>query len=448
MAYSPTNWQDFPSRATPLNATNLNKLTFEIASQAQAMDIPHSLPTWTDGEGPHLTSKDPWTEIERVTELIAIALGDTYTKTTWSNGSSGRTATNLNKLEAQAEENRAAIDALTPITVNWYPGYYTLATAGASAETKQSIVDDTLSAPFTGYQFRYFWNECEATPGDWSAGFALVDADLTRIFNAGRGQKLLVMLQYKSFDDTAVVPSDMLTDPLYESSDGTFQGEMITPPDNHVAMIWNPNVSSRCQEWIEAMITYLDGHAKRDMVAGIVFNETSVSTSDVVLLGHADYDPDDYITGIQNNLLAVINNTDRFPAFYYHEGGFVDMGGGSVQAGTKMGNWMLTHPHTGCGTPDSKSLNPKTSTHPCANLTYQGIVPCNSDIQAGDYSTDNNASLQEAFDYMTQAGLNKLDSSYLSFSYGVGSSPAFTWADVSAWIPTHPVPNDDLPPGW
>jgi len=63
---------------------------------------------------------------------------------------------------------------------NWYPGYYVLNSVDAAA-SKQAILDDPLVKPFTGVQFRYHWAASERSPGDYSAGFATLDADLKKV---------------------------------------------------------------------------------------------------------------------------------------------------------------------------------------------------------------------------------------------------------------------------
>jgi hypothetical protein len=93
--------------------------------------------------------------------------------------------------------------------VNWFPGYYVLA-HGTTSTATQKILDDPLVAPFTGVQFRYQWSQTELAKGDYTAGFAQLDADLENV--AARSRKLLVMLQYKNHDGTAAVPSYLLSE--------------------------------------------------------------------------------------------------------------------------------------------------------------------------------------------------------------------------------------------
>ena len=60
--------------------------------------------------------------------------------------------------------------------VNWFPGYYVLG-HGTTFTAKQKILDDPLVAPFTGVQFRYHWSQTELAKGDYTAGYAQLDAD-------------------------------------------------------------------------------------------------------------------------------------------------------------------------------------------------------------------------------------------------------------------------------
>ena len=113
-----------------------------------------------------------------------------------------------------------------------------------------------------------------------------------------------------------------------------------------------------------------------------------------------------------------------------------------------MGDCMLEHPHTGTGTPDLKPKIPKTATHPCANPSYQGRVPCNPDVQAGDYAVSVTDSLDQTFQYATGPAPEGLSASYLTFSYAVGPGPNAFTVDVSRYIASHPTPNISAPPGW
>lgn len=109
-AYLPTAWVNYQSPA--LSAANLNKLTNELKSQATAKGISNTLPTWADGAVPALSDAVPLNEMERVTAAVATSFSLSYVVTTWSAGwSPARNATRLNRLEIQAQANRAAIDA-------------------------------------------------------------------------------------------------------------------------------------------------------------------------------------------------------------------------------------------------------------------------------------------------------------------------------------------------
>ena len=107
---------------------------------------------------------------------------------------------------------------------NWYPGYYVLNKIDTAA-TKRSILRDPLVEPFTGVQFRYHWAVSERSPGDYSAGFTTLDADLKRV--AAKGKKIMVMLMYKKFDGTSAVPADLRTGPGPWCS-GPYCGELTS----------------------------------------------------------------------------------------------------------------------------------------------------------------------------------------------------------------------------
>ena len=325
---------------------------------------------------------------------------------------------------------------------NWYPGYYVLNHID-TADRKQLILDDPLVEPFTGVQFRYHWAASELSPGDYSAGFATLDADLERV--AAKGKKILVMLMYKKFDGTSAVPADLRTGPGPWCS-GPYCGELTNGTGTSVALLWNPVVEARLNAWIAAMALHLSESPYLDRVAGIVFNETALGTTNTTVLASAGYDPDVYIQALEDNMLASTTAAPRLITILYFEGGFVSMNGTSVKAGQKIGDWMLLHPRTGSGTPDVTPKSPKGTNHPCANSKYQSSIACAPAVQAPDYATAVTDSFDQSFNYATSPVPDGLHGSFLTFSYAVGAGPnAFTFADVSNNIATHPIPNTARP---
>jgi len=321
---------------------------------------------------------------------------------------------------------------------NWYPGYYVLNHIDTAAR-KQLILDDPLVEPFTGVQFRYHWAASELSPGDYSAGFATLDADLERV--AAKGKKIMVMLVYKKSDGTSAVPADLRTSPGPWCS-GPYCGELTNGTGTSVALLWNPAVEARLNAWITAMALHLSESPYIERVAGIVFNETTLGTTDTTVLASASYDPDVYIQALKDNMLAATTAAPRLITIIYFEGGFVSMDGNSVKAGQKIGDWMLLNPRTGAGTPDLKPKSPKGTNHPCANSKYQAYIACAPAVQAPDYSTQVTDSFDQSFNYATNPVPDGLHASFFTFSYAVGAGPnAFTFADVSNNIPNHPIPN-------
>ena len=325
---------------------------------------------------------------------------------------------------------------------NWYPGYYVL-NSNDTAATKQAILTDPLVKPFTGVQFRYHWDASELKPGDFSAGFAALDADLKRV--AAKGKKLLVMLSYKKFDGTSSVPADLRTGPGAWCT-GSYCGEFTNGSGTSLALLWNPAVEARLKAWITAMATHLSQSRYIASVAGILFNETSLGSTDTALLATAGYDPEVYIQALEDNMLAATTAAPRLITILYYEGGFVSMNGKAVNAGQQIGDWFLQHPRTGAGTPDLKPKNPKDTKHPCGHPTYQAHIVCAPAVQAPDYSTKVTDSFEDSFHYATQPAPAGLHGSFLTFSYAVGpGNNAFTFSDVSHNIASHPVPNTARP---
>jgi hypothetical protein len=327
---------------------------------------------------------------------------------------------------------------------NWYPGYYVL-TSQATPTAKRAILADPLVKPFTGVQFRYQWADSELSPGDYSAGFAALDADLRRV--AAKGKKLLVMLMYKKFDGTSAVPADLRTGPSAAWCSGSYCGELANGTGTSLALLWNAAVEARLKAWIAAMATHLSQSRYINSVAGIVFNETALGTTDTSLLASAGYDPDVYIRALEDNMLAATTAAPRLITILYYEGGFVSMDGKPVNAGQKIGDWLLQHPRTGAGTPDLKPNDPKDIKHPCANPKYQPRIVFAPAVESPDYSMKVTNSFDDSFRYATDPAPNGLHASFLTFSYagGLRGDNAFTFADVSHSIADHPIPNTARP---
>jgi hypothetical protein len=324
---------------------------------------------------------------------------------------------------------------------NWYPGYYVLS-ASTTPKGKQKVVDDPLVAPFDGVQFRYHWAESELTPGNYSAGFAALDADLKRV--AAKSKKLLVMLQYKKFNGTSSVPADLRTGPGPWCS-GPYCGALNTSSSS-LALLWNPAVEARLRAWISAMAAHLAASPYLANVAGIVFNETSLGTKDVTVLAAAKYDPYVYLQAIEDNLLAATTAAPTLLAFIYFEGGFISMDGRSVKAGERLGNWMLLHPRTGPGLADLQPKDPESARHPCANPLLQGRIPCAPAVESSDYALTATGSLDQTYQYAMSPAPAGLHASFVTFSYKAGSGPnAFTFAQVSSYIQSHPILNIERP---
>ena len=321
---------------------------------------------------------------------------------------------------------------------NWYPGYYVLNHTDSVA-AKRTVLSDPRVKPFTGVQFRYHWAASELRPGDYSAGFASLDADLRRV--AASGKKILVMLMYKKFDGTSTVPADLRQAPG-PWCNGPYCGELTNGAGTSVALLWNPVVQARLNAWITAMARHLSESRYVGSVAGIVFNETALGTTDRSVLASAGYNPDAYIQALKDNMRAAITAAPRLITILYFEGGFTSMDDTPVNAGEKIGEWMLLNPRTGVGTPDLQPKDPKGTNHPCAKSKYHGRIVCAPAVQAPDYSTDVTDSFEQSFRYATDRFPAGLGASFLTFSYAVGSGPnAFSFTDVSREIPEHPIPN-------
>jgi hypothetical protein len=214
-----------------------------------------------------------------------------------------------------------------------------------------------------------------------------------------------------------------------------------------LALLWNAAVEARLEAWIAAMAAHLAASPHLERVARIVFNETSLGTKDTGILAEAEFDPYVYLAAIEANLLAATASAPTVIAFVYLEGGFVSMDGSWVNAPQRLGDWMLMHPHTGVGMSDMTSARPNTN-HPCADPAYQGRIPCDPALGSADYEAAANPSIDQAFAYALSPAPDGLLASFMTFLYqGGSSSSAFTFADVSAYVQSHPMPNT-APPTW
>jgi hypothetical protein len=326
---------------------------------------------------------------------------------------------------------------------NWFPGYYVLNFKDTN-EAKAAILADPLVKPFTGVQFRYHWDASELSPGDYSAGFAALDADLRRV--AAKKKKLLVMLTYKKFDGTSSVPADLRTGPG-PWCNGSYCGELTNGSGTSQALLWNPVVETRLKAWVTAMAQHLSQSRYIGSVAGIVLNETALGTTDPAALTAAGYDANAYIAALEDLMHAATTAAPRLITFLYFEGGFVNLDGTPVNAGQKIGDWLLKNPRTGIGTPDLRPKDPKSTNHPCAHPKYQAHIACAPAVEGPDYSSQVTDSFEDSFRYATEPSPNGLHASFLTFAYGGGSGAdnAFTFADVSHGIASHPIPNTARP---
>jgi len=117
-------------------------------------------------------------------------------------------------------------------------------------------------------------------------------------------------------------------------------------------------------------------------------------------------------------------------------------------AGEKLGDWMLLHPRTGPGTPDLTPKIPKATNHPCASPKLQGRIPCAPAVEAPDYALTVTDSLDQTYLYAMSPAPAGLHASFITFSYQPGPGPnAFTFADVSNYVQSHPILNVE-PPTW
>jgi hypothetical protein len=325
---------------------------------------------------------------------------------------------------------------------NWHPGYYVLNHEDTAA-AKRTILDDPRVEPFTGVQFRYHWAASELSPGDYSAGFASLDRDLKQV--AAKKKKLMVMLMYKKFDGTSAVPADLRTGPGPWCS-GAYCGEFTNGAGTSLALLWNPVVQARVNAWVTATARHLSESPYLDSVAGIVLNETALGTTRRRVLRGADYDPYVYLEAIKDNLRAATAAAPRLITILYFEGGFVSMDRKPVNAGQRMGEWMLLNPRTGAGTPDLKPKSPKGTTHPCTNPAFQSRIACAPAVQSPDYMTSVTDSFEHSFQYATKPVPDGHRASFLTFSYAAGRGPnAFSFTDVSRNIASHPIPNRARP---
>lgn len=158
--YPATTWTNNTTTGPFMNQQNLGKLRDELAAQAGARGISHSLPVWKDGQAPALTDSAPWNEMERVAEAVAVSLGSSYEKTLWKNQwDPARAATQLNKLEQRAKANRLLVNA----------GGYLVGTA-----QRPYTIDSPWNTPIVGNPYVIsVWNDTLGfiTNQKWNEGY-------------------------------------------------------------------------------------------------------------------------------------------------------------------------------------------------------------------------------------------------------------------------------------
>lgn len=322
--------------------------------------------------------------------------------------------------------------------LNWYPGYYIL----ARADNLDNILAYEKLAPFKGIHMRYFWSDSEVTPNDYSVGLTRLAADMAAAKQAGK--KLLVFLNYEKSDGTPCVPPDLLQGPGAWCS-GSFCGQFPngTAP---FPIYWNDAVAGRMRAWLAAMAALIEASADRDVVAGITLPETATGDYTLEELQAADYTTEKYFASVKATISSLREAAPSLIVFQYINGGFKPSPG---EYFVKLADWALLNPGVGFGIPDlvPNNLNMSNADLVLRGAEYEGRLPRNPNVQAGDYALERTPSLAATLKLALAPAPDGMKASYVSFAFNPGPGPnAFTLDDAADAIPTNPT--NEVMPTW
>jgi hypothetical protein len=190
------------------------------------------------------------------------------------------------------------------VTISWHPGHY-LYVAAPLTSTITGVVNS--SANWRGIEKLYYWRDLEpAAPGQYiwvtNPTANTIYNDLKTMYNAdsSHDKRLVIQINYKTFDGSNAVPAYMKTSTLdiYKSAGpfsdqyqtGYTYGQYISGPQEAQALYWldfNPRVTpqrqinARLQALYASLGEYITNNPDRTLNAAleaVAINESAVST--------------------------------------------------------------------------------------------------------------------------------------------------------------------------
>lgn len=160
----------------------------------------------------------------------------------------------------------------TITTIKWHPGHYMwLDRNNSTPEIRaghMKQIDAIADEPVRGVKLSLYWSHLESTPGDYSAGFKIIDEYLARL--KARNKYLILSIQDRQFggygsDLTYFFPPYVVKDAKYG----------VTKMSNGITTrVWQPATSDRLIELSKALAARYDSHPNFEMYQ---VEETSVA---------------------------------------------------------------------------------------------------------------------------------------------------------------------------
>ncbi len=324
---------------------------------------------------------------------------------------------------------------------DWFPGNYLLIDA-----TTASDITTQLSSPardaFVGVQVRYLWHDCEVAQNDYSGCMAKMDADVAAA--DALGKKIILFLQYKTFDTSQPVPAYLLgAGPWCVSGGDAGQVCGSYPMGNGTtAMVWVPGVAARLHAWFDAIGQHFASSPHAGAIAGINLPETACSSNPALPLPSVGYTAPIYEAAIEENLRALVHAFPTKLAFQYTN--FLPAFGSDTTAASlgKLADFALATPHVGLGCPDLAPMENAPFYAWLKDAKYQGRVPFQPAVESPDYKSARTPSLAATYDLGVKVAPAGMDAQMISWANVNASGDVFTTDEVNAYIKAHgPFPN-------
>ncbi len=323
--------------------------------------------------------------------------------------------------------------ALVRQTLDWYPGHYLLLGNGRSEVRDRALSTPGVVGHFRGLHIKYLWSEFEGQRGDYSAGFARLDADLAAV--QAVGMTLLVQLQSKTFgggSEPAV--------PAYLRRPGTSFCAPDQPAvcgeyrmgNGRAAMIWNDAVRLRFEALVTAVGKRYSPGGERAAIgralAGVALPETATEEGSISRQS-TGYSQPKMVEALTQILRT---SAGAFPSKVVFQ--YINFLPPNAQARPylkEIADFALRTPGIGLGCPD---LAPALDTPAYGILKdpKYAALPMNPAVQAPDLDLDRTTGVEATMDLGLRPAPAGMGAEYVTWFFGRGS--AITVEDVMAEI--------------